>query len=287
MLAVFIMLYPMLTGMEIEKVKRAGKNFRLIVATLVFAYFVASFTAFLISRSILRSYPHIAFAMVMVGAIPCSNMLIGWSGIADASVEDALVIAVIGLLLIPVVSPFLMKVNGGVFVKFEMKTVALLLLSYIVIPLILGMLTRHVIIKRKGKSYFLELKKIFPGVSAIGILIIVFFSVAKVSRLVLRQPVIFLLIFAGLTLYYLIQTFLSVLTAKALGFKYEEGMIMILGAVASSQAISLSVAATAFSPLTVFALSFKPVLQVFYIMFLIYFVGPRLKSFLGTKRLDS
>ncbi len=190
-------------------------------------------------------------------------------------------------MLVPVVSPFLMKLNGGVFVKFEMKTVALLLFSYRVIPLILGMLTRHIIIKRKGKSYFLELKKIFPGMSAIGILIIVFFSVAKVSRLVLRQPVIFLLIFAGLTLYYLIQTFLSIVFAKALGFKYEEGMIMILGAVASSQAISLSVAATAFSPLTVFALSFKPVLQVFYIMFLIYFVGPRLKSFLGTKHLYS
>lgn len=53
----------------------------------------------------MKNEPDVALAMVMVGAIPCSNMLIGWSGIADASVEDALVIAVAGLLLIPLISP--------------------------------------------------------------------------------------------------------------------------------------------------------------------------------------
>ena len=40
--AVFIMLYPMLTGMVIEKVKKAGRNFKLIFTTLTFAYVVAS-----------------------------------------------------------------------------------------------------------------------------------------------------------------------------------------------------------------------------------------------------
>lgn len=158
-IAVFIMLYPMLTGMVIEKVKRASRNFRLIIVTLTFAYFIASITAFVISRTVLKDYPDIAFAMVMVGAIPCSNMLIGWSGIADASVEDALVIAVAGLLLIPVISPIILKLSGGIFVSFSIKTLFILLLSYIFIPLILGLLTRHIIIRRKGMEYFMDIKK--------------------------------------------------------------------------------------------------------------------------------
>ncbi len=284
MLAVFIMLYPMLTGMQVEKVKKAGRNFKLISVTLIFAYFIASLTAFFVSRTILKPYPDIAFAMVMVGAIPCSNMLIGWSGIADASVEDALVIAVVGLLLIPVLSPFLLKLSGGVFVSFKVKDLVFLLLSYIFIPLILGALTRHAIIKKKGKNYFMEVKKTFPGISAIGILIIVFFSVAKVSRMVISKPVIFILVLVGLLTYYLVQTFLSTIAARFLGLKYEQGMILILGATASSQAISLSVAATMFSPLTVFALAFKPILQVFYIMFIIYSLGPFLKRYLGEEQ---
>ena len=283
-IAVFIMLYPMLTGMVIEKVKKSSRNIKLITVTLTFAYVIASVTAFIISRSILKNYPDIAFALIMVGAIPCSNMLIGWSGIADASVEDALVIAVVGLLLIPVLSPVILKLSGGVFVSFHIKSLVIILLSYILIPLVLGLFTRRMIIKKKGTDYFIHIKKIFPGISSIGILLIVFSSVAKVSRVVIGKPVLFGLVLAGLLSYYLVQTFLSLFVGKLLKFKYEQGMILILGATASSQAISLSVAATMFPALTVFALSFKPLLQVLYIMLLIYGMGPWIKKFLGSEK---
>ncbi len=280
MIAVFMMLYPMLTGLVIEKVKKAGRNYKLIVSTLFFAYVVASISAYIISRTVLIEYPDIAFAMIMVGAIPCSNMLIGWSGIADASVEDALVIAVIGLLLIPVVSPLILKISGGVFVTFSIQKLFFTLLSFILIPLILGFFTRKWIIAKKGKPYFMKIKKIFPGISASGILVIVFFSVAKVAREVISKPEIFLIILVGLMIYYIFQTLISILASKVLKFKYEHAMILILGATASSQAISLSVAASMFSDMTVFALSFKPAIQVLYIMFLIYGMGPRLKKIL-------
>lgn len=281
-LAVFIMLYPMLTGMVVEKVKSASKDYKLIISTLLFAFFIASGTAYLISRTILVGYPDLALAIVLVGAIPCSNMLIGWSGIADAQVESALVIAVIGLLLIPVLSPLLIAVNGMAFVSINIYELVFVLLSYIIIPLVLGYITRYEIIKRKGKKYFMHVKMFFPGISAIGILLIIFFSVAKVARFVIATPEVFLLVIAGLFSYYIIQTTISTITAKILGFEYERGFILILGATASSQAISLALAATLFSSLTVFALSFKPLLQVLYILLLIYAAGPTLKKFLGT-----
>ena len=279
--AVFIMLYPMLTGIEVEKIKYAGKNYKLIITTIIFAYFIASLTAFIVSRTILISYPDLALAIILVGAIPCSNMLIGWSGIADASVEDALVIAITGLLLIPFISPVLIKISGSAIMAIDASKVFLFLGLYIIIPLILGFYTRHIIIKKKGRKYFISIKKYLPGVSATGILLIIFFTVAKVSRIVIMNPMIFILVFAGLFTYYLVQTGLSLTVAKIFRFRYEEGIILIIGATASSQAISLSLAATIFSALTVFALSLKPILQVIYIMFLIYAVGPWLKKFLG------
>ncbi len=280
-LAVFIMLYPMLTGMEIEKVKKAGRNYRLIITTLIFAYFIASLTAFILSRTVLVDYPELALALVLVGAIPCSNMLIGWSGIADASVPDALVIAVAGLLLIPFISPILIFINGGIFAKINILQIAFILLLYILVPLAIGTATRRIIIRKKGREYFMDIKKYFPGISAIGILLIVFFSVAKVSPKVIATPEIFILILFTLLIYYVIQTALSIIAAKIMRFNYSQGMVLILGATASSQAISLSLAATVFPAMTVFALSFKPVIQVFYVMTLIYGLGPRLKKILG------
>ncbi len=282
MLAVFLMLYPMLTGMVVEKVKKAGRNYKLIALTLFFAFFVASGTAFVISRTVLANNPELALGIILVGAIPCSNMLIGWSGIADASVEDALVIAVVGLLLIPVISPWLVKLSGGALLPIDAKAVALNLLLYIIVPLILGYLTRRAIIRRKGMPYFMHVKQYFPGISALGILLIVFFSVAKVAGQVMAHPIVFLQVAVGLFAYYIVQTTLALLTAKAVGLKYGQGMILLLGATASSQAISLALAATMFSSMTVFALAFKPILQVLYIMFLIYALGPKIRAFLGT-----
>ncbi len=279
--AVFLMLYPMLTGLMIERVKKAGRNYKLIISSLTFAFIIASVTAYIISRTILVSQPELAFAILMVGAIPCSNMLIGWSGIADASVEDALVIAVSGLLLIPFVSPIILKLTGAGLVHFQAGKLIINLLLLILIPLILGLWTRRTIIRRRSMEYFMEVKKVFPGISSLGILLIVFVSVAKVASLAVNKPIIFLLVLGGLITYYIIQTLLAVLAAKLLGFRYQQGMILILSAVASSQAISLSIAATMFSSMTVFALSFKPIIQVFYIMLLIYGMGPWLKRFLS------
>ncbi len=281
MFAVFMMLYPMLTGMAVERVKTASKNFRLIASTLLLAFIVASATASLISRTILAHEPDLALAMVLVGAIPCSNMLIGWTGIADASVEDAIVIAVSGLLLLPILSPILVRLNGGAIIPIPTLRLAGNLLLYIVVPLILGYVTRKKIIAVKGQAYFMELKKVFPGISATGILIIIFFSVAKVAPIILHKPVLFLLVAVALFSYYLIQLVIAIFTVKVLRFPYEQGIILLLGATASSQAIALAIAATMFSSLTVFALSFKPILQVFFILAVIYGMGPWLKRFWG------
>jgi len=282
LIAVFIMLYPMLTGMAVERVRTAGKNYKLIISTLFLAFIVASGTAFLISRTLLAQEPDLALAMVLVGAIPCSNMLIGWTGIADASVEDAIVIAVAGLLLLPLLSPVLVRISGNAIIPIPTLRLAGHLLLYIILPLILGYITRKRIIAVKGKPYFMELKKVFPGISATGILLIIFFSVAKVADIILHKPFLFLIVAAALFTYYLIQLVIAILAVKALRFPYEQGIILLLGATASSQAISLAIAATMFSSLTVFALSLKPMLQVFFILGVIYGLGPWLKKFWGT-----
>ncbi len=287
--AVFLMLYPMLTGMVVEKIRKASRNYKLISLTLFFAFFVASGTAYLISSTIFVNNPELALGIILVGAIPCSNMLIGWSGIADASVEDALVIAVLGLLLIPVLSPIIVKLSGGPIIPIDTGSLIFTLLVYILVPLILGYFSRREIIRRKGMPYFMDVKQYFPGVSATGILLIIFFSVAKVAPKVIQHPIVFLLVAAGLFGYYIIQTLLSVSAAKLLRLNYSQGMILILASIASSQAISLALAATLFGSMTVFALSFKPILQVLYIMFLIYFLGPKIQKLLGgsKKKADS
>jgi len=280
-LAVFLMLYPMMVRLAVEKLTKSAKNYRLIVASLFFAYAVGPLVAHFIGKSLLLDYPELYAALILVGTIPCSNMLIGWSGIAGASVEDALVVAVIGLLSIPVLSPPLTKFYLGSALNVDLMKLFITLTSYILLPLLLGYYTRKLIIRRKGAQYFNRLKEVLPGFSALGVLLIVFVASLKASRVIVAQPILIAYILVSLLAFYLVQTGLALLALKALKFGYETGFIFLMAAVARSQAISLAVAATLFPALTVLAISFKPVLQVLYILTLIYPMGDWLRRYMG------
>ena len=275
------MLYPMMVRLAVERLRTSAKNYRLIAASLLYAYGIGPIVAYLVARAILLPYPELYAALILVGTIPCSNMIIGWSGIAGASVEDALVVAVIGLLSIPVMSPLLTALLLGSSLQVDVGRLFLALLGYIIVPLLLGYYTRRWIIAKKGMTYFNSLRGILPGFSALGILLIVFLASLKAARAVISTPLILVLIAVSLLTFYAIQTALALVGLRLLRFRYETGFIFLLAAVARSQAISLAVAATFFSALTTLAISFKPILQVAYILLLIYPMGSWLRRFMS------
>ncbi len=128
--------------------------------------------------------------------------------------------------------------------------------------------------------YFNTLKKVLPGFSSLGILLIVFIASLKAARTVIQYPIVIIMIVVSLLSFYVIQTVLALAGLKLLRFKYETGFVFLLAAVARSQAISLAVAATFFSALTTLAISFKPILQVAYILMLIYPMGEWLRRYM-------
>jgi len=113
--------------------------------------------------------------MVMDFAILYSNILIGWTEIVEASVEDVLMKAIIDLFLIPFISQVVIKLSGGTIVEIPFSKLMISLLVYIFIPFILRYFARR-IIPKKGQKGFMEIKKCFPCIFTIGILIIIFFQ---------------------------------------------------------------------------------------------------------------
>ncbi len=279
-IAVFLMLYPMMIRLAVEKLRSSAKNYKLIGAALLYAYGIGPLVAYAVAGFMLKPFPELYSALILVGTIPCSNMIIGWSGIAGASVEDALVVAVIGLLSIPFLSPLLTKFLLGSALQIDLLKLFMALLLYILVPLILGYYTRKLIIKRKGIGYFNSLRMVLPGFSSLGILLIVFVASLKAAKIVIRYPIVIIMIVVSLLSFYAIQTVLALAGLRILGFRYETGFIFLLAAVARSQAISLAVAATFFSALTTLAISFKPILQVAYILLLIYPMGNWLRRYM-------
>ncbi len=65
----------MMTMLAVERLGRPVKNYKLILSSLSFAYGVSPVVAYLVAGSMLKDYPDLFTALILVGTIPCSTYL--------------------------------------------------------------------------------------------------------------------------------------------------------------------------------------------------------------------
>ncbi|WP_298067053.1 bile acid:sodium symporter, partial [uncultured Cetobacterium sp.] len=142
---------------------------------------------------------------VLLGAAPCTAMVFVWSQLTKGNPAYTLVqVAVNDLILligfVPIVA-LLLGINN-VIVPYD--TLILSVVLFVVIPLILGIVSRHYIIKTKGINYFKEifLKK-FDKITIAGLLLTLTIIFSFQGRKIIDNPMDILLISIPLT----IQTF--------------------------------------------------------------------------------
>lgn len=135
-------------------------------------------------------------------------------------------------------------------------------LTTVVVPLILGDLTRRLIVRLKGPQTFQQIKPILPGVSMLGMYIIVFISMALEAGNLISHPQYFLIVLAPLALLYAILFSGSVFFSRLAKFSYGDMIAFSYGVAGKNIAIALALATVFFSPMTVLVLAIKPVIQI-------------------------
>jgi ACR3 family arsenite efflux pump ArsB len=193
-----------------------------------------------------------------------------------------MVIVVISLLVSIVAIPIWMPILSGVYVQLDALAMLEDILITVVVPLILGDMTRRLIIRWRGHDTFHLIKPILPGASMLGMYVIVFISMALEAENLLNNPQLFLVVFVPLGLLYLILFGAAVLFSKISKFSYENMIAFTYGVAGKNIAIALALATIFFSPMTVLVLAIKPVIQIAF-MALFLRVAPFLrKSFAGS-----
>ncbi len=151
----------------------------------------------------------------------------------------------------------------------------------VLVPLILGDLTRRLIIRLKGVKTFKEVRPILPGTSMLGIYMIVFISMALEANNVIQHPQYFLIVLVPLALLYAIMFSGSVLFSKVAKFPYEDMIAFSYGVAGKNISIALALATIFFSPMTVLVLALKPVIQITF-MTIFLRISPWLKTHMFT-----
>ncbi|MGL4803058.1 MAG: ACR3 family arsenite efflux transporter [Cetobacterium sp.] len=212
---IWLMIYPMMLKIDFTSIINATKNTKGLTVTCVTNWLVKPFTMYLISVlffkvifknliSLNLANEYIAGA-VLLGAAPCTAMVFVWSQLTKGNPAYTLVqVAVNDLILLIGFVPIVALLLGINNVVVPYNTLILSVVLFVVIPLILGITSRHYIIKTKGIHYFKEifLKK-FDKITIIGLLSTLTIIFSFQGRKIIDNPIDILLISIPLT----IQTF--------------------------------------------------------------------------------
>lgn len=249
---IWIMVYPMMMKVEFKSIKKIKENPKGLYLTWVVNWLIKPFTMYAISyvfffiifEAIIPAelaQDYLAGA-VLLGAAPCTAMVFVWSYLTDGDASYTVAqVATNDLIILVAFVPIVALLLGVGSIVVPMDTLILSVVLFVLVPLVGGILTRSLVVKRKGKKYFenIFLKK-FESSTMIGLLITLIFIFLFQGETILNNPLHIILIAIPLTIQTFLIFFLSYGTSKKLNLPYD--IAAPAGMIGASNFFELSVA---------------------------------------------
>ncbi len=278
----FVMLYPMMINLKIEDVVKAAKSPKIISIALLMNFLLAPLLGALWSFILLRNTdPYLAAGFILKIVVPCSGMVAAWTGYARGKVETALIIVALSLLLAIPLVPFWMWLLARMYVSIDPFMILQKIFFIIILPLIAGLITRKMLIRKIGMEKYRKISPDFPAVSTLGMLILIFTIISTQARTIIPNFHYVTLVLLGIATLYPLNFLLVIFISKALHIGFDDCMALGYSVTAKNHAITIGIAVTAFhGTLAVLPAAVAPLLQL-PIMLLFLHLCPKIESFIA------
>ena len=227
-IGLFAMMYPAMTNVRLGEVGMAFRSPRQLGVVLVFNYLVAPFVMFALANLFVAD-PELRTGLILYGLAPCIAMVIIFTFLAKGNTPMALVFvalnSVIQMLLIPLYANLLI---GGV--EFDTIVVFQSVVLYLGLPLVAGVLTRILVVRRSGEAGMDALKPALNAVSILGLLFTLIVMFALKGDLILKEPQIVVRMAIPMTLFFSIMFFAVFLVGWRLHFPYRDAVAVAFNA---------------------------------------------------------
>lgn len=249
---IWLMIYPMMLKVDFQSVRNVGKRPKGILITCVTNWLIKPFTMFgiawLFFFVVFKTFIPTALAdqylagAVLLGAAPCTAMVFVWSYLTKGDAAYTLVqVAVNDLIIlvayVPIVG-FLLGIGG---IAIPWATLILSVVLFVVIPLVAGIITRILVVRRYGIDYFntVFVNK-FNKWTIIGLLLTLIILFSFQGKTILSNPFHIVLIAVPLILQTFLIFFITYGWAKA--WKLPHNVAAPAGMIGASNFFELSVA---------------------------------------------
>lgn len=182
---IWLMIYPMMLQVDFASVSQIHKRPKGLVITIVINWLIKPFTMALLAMLFMRHIfgPWISpelgeqyiAGMILLGVAPCTAMVFVWSQLTKGDANYTVVqVAINDLIMVVAFAPIAAFLLGVTDITVPWDTLLLSVSLFVVIPLVAGALTRH-LIKSKDRIDSLAAKmKPLSIVGLVGTVILLF-----------------------------------------------------------------------------------------------------------------
>ena len=241
----FLMVYPMMVSLNMAELRHL-QGFKTQGLALGLNFLAIPALGYGLGLLFFPDEPWFRLGLLLTALLPTSGMTISWTGMAKGNMAAAVRMTVLGLLLGSLLAPLYLQALMGTVVSVPMGQVFVQIAVVVFLPLVLGTLTQKWLVAKHGHQPFNhQIKPKFAPFSTLGVLGIVWLSMALKAPDLLARPAQMLTLLLPLLVLYGVNFALSTWLARTL-LPRGDGIALVYGTVMRNLSIALAIAMSVF-----------------------------------------
>ena len=242
---VFVMIYVMIIPTRFSLFIRVLRSPKELLLGLLNILIVAPIIAFATSYLLLADHNLVA-GFTLAGAVPPGGMNAAWTGLLGGNVPLAIVLQALTLIISVVQVPYTLQLLVGTYVEIPVSLLMRSLSVLVFLPLTAGFLTRQTVIKIAGEQKIDDVRPLFPVLSGLAALGVVFVAASLQASRIITNPSIISSAIVVAVIYYTLLFFTGTAISRTANLNYENSIPIIYGGATKNLSIAIALAIAAF-----------------------------------------